>query len=79
MISVFVRGLIKRLPQWLWRRIVLKMFIARHQASFLPLVEDKAKVRPSYQPSLHKTLPILKKLANSPAIEATGSSAPVTI
>ncbi|KAG0013190.1 hypothetical protein BGZ82_002272 [Podila clonocystis] len=79
MLSSFVRGMMKRIPRWLWRRIVMKYITARPQASFLPLDEDHCKVKPLHQRSLHKTLPILKKLVESPAILATESSAPVTV
>ncbi|KAF9320282.1 hypothetical protein BG003_006672 [Podila horticola] len=76
--SVLVRGMIKRLPLWLWKRIVFKMYAARPQCSFLPLVEDNAPVKPLYQHSLHKTLAFHKE-QTKPAIVVTGSSAPVTI
>ncbi|KAG0029854.1 hypothetical protein BGZ81_003344 [Podila clonocystis] len=79
MLSSFVRGMMKRIPRWLWRRIVMKYITARPQASFLPLDEDDCKVKPLHQRSLHKTLPILKKLVENPAILATESSAPVTV
>ncbi|KAG0087316.1 hypothetical protein BGZ92_007432 [Podila epicladia] len=71
-----IRGMIKMLPPWLWRKIVLRQVQARHQASFLPLEMDRSKVRPLHQPSLHKTLPILKKLAENTATLAT-ESAPI--
>ncbi|KAG0336807.1 hypothetical protein BG000_006130 [Podila horticola] len=79
MLATLVRGTIKRLPQWLWRRIVTKIVAMRCQASFLPLVDDHAKAKPLYQRSLHKTLPILKKLAEKSAAGITQSKAPVTI
>ncbi|KAG0084471.1 hypothetical protein BGZ93_005224 [Podila epicladia] len=78
-LSVLVRGLIKRLPVWLWKRIVLKMYAARPQCSFLPLVDDNAPVKPLYQRSLHETLAIHKELAKNPAVVAAGNRAPVTI
>ncbi|KAF9276230.1 hypothetical protein BGZ74_003716 [Mortierella antarctica] len=78
-VSVVVRGLMKRLPHWLWRRIILKMFSAKLQASFLPLVEDNAPVRSSYQASLQKTLPILKKFQEESAIQGTLSSVPIAV
>ncbi|KAF9309296.1 hypothetical protein BG003_009925 [Podila horticola] len=71
LISTFVRGMMKRLPVWLWKRIVFKMYSARPQASFLPLVDDIAQVKPTYQRSLHKTLAIHKELAKPPAVVAT--------
>jgi len=79
MLSVFVRGMMKRLPAWLWKRIVYKIHSTRVQCSFLPLVEDKAPVKPAYQRSLHKTLPILQELAGNPSITATVSSVPATV
>ncbi|KAG0011370.1 hypothetical protein BGZ82_003031 [Podila clonocystis] len=78
LLSAFVRGMIKRLPVWLWKRIVFKMYSARPQCSFLPLVEDNAQVKPVYQRSLHKTLAIHQELPK-PAVVATESSAPVTV
>ncbi|KAF9203109.1 hypothetical protein BGZ59_001801, partial [Podila verticillata] len=66
MLSVLIRGMMKRLPAWLWRRLCLKMIGGRHQASFLPLVEDNAPVKPVYQHSLHKTLAIHKEMAKKP-------------
>ncbi|KAF9309610.1 hypothetical protein BG003_009549 [Podila horticola] len=79
MLATLVRGTIKRLPQWLWRRIVTKIVAMRCQASFLPLVDDHAKAKPLYQRSLHKTLPILKKLAEKSAAGITQSNALVTV
>lgn len=69
----------KRIPVWLWKRIVYKMYSARFQCSFLPLVEDKAPVKPLHQRSLHKTLAILQNLADNPSIIATDSIEPVTV
>ncbi|KAG0086982.1 hypothetical protein BGZ92_007704 [Podila epicladia] len=77
LLSVIVRGMLKRLPHWLWRRICLKMVGGRHQASFLPLIEDNAPVKTLYQPSLHKTLAIHKDLAKTPVVVATDSNFPV--
>lgn len=51
----------------------------RHQACFLPAVHDISKTKPMYQNSLHKTRPILKKMAENPAIVATESSVPVAM
>ncbi|KFH70608.1 hypothetical protein MVEG_03458 [Podila verticillata NRRL 6337] len=77
-LSVLVRGIIKRLPTWLWKRIIYKMFASRPQCSFLPLIKDDAPVKPSYQPSLHKTLPILQQLSECPPVAASGSG-PMTV
>ncbi|KAF9428987.1 hypothetical protein BGZ94_000216 [Podila epigama] len=58
--SMCMRGIMKRLPGWLWRMIVTKNQLAvRAQASFLPLIEEKSSVKAAYQPSLDKTLAIL--------------------
>lgn len=72
--------MMKRLPQ-LWRKILINNFKARHQASFLPLVEDNAPVKPTYQRSLHKTLAIHREQANESSIIATGANVivPVTV
>ncbi|KAF9328752.1 hypothetical protein BG006_008110 [Podila minutissima] len=48
-------------------------------ASFLPLIEDNAPVKPLYQRSLRKTLPILQKLSENPSVVATESNVLVTI
>ncbi|KAG0324884.1 hypothetical protein BG000_002010 [Podila horticola] len=79
LLSAFVRGMVKRLPVWLWKRIIIKMFSARPQCSFLPLVDDIAQVRPTYQRSLHKTLAIHKELVKKPAVVATESNTPVLV
>lgn len=79
MMASIIRGMIKRLPFWLWRRIILRMASVRLQASFLPPADDKSKLKPVYQRSLQKTLAILKDLAENPAILATESSAPITV
>ncbi|KAF9308733.1 hypothetical protein BG003_010692 [Podila horticola] len=78
-LSVFVRGMMKRLPSWLWRRICLKMVSARHQASFLPAVQETSKVKPMHQRSLHKTRTILEQRADDSAIKATEGSVPVAV
>ncbi|KAG0331845.1 hypothetical protein BG000_010558 [Podila horticola] len=59
----FTRIVMKRIPPWLQRKIVIKMTETRPQVSFLPLVEDKGTVKPIYQASLQKTLAILKRRA----------------
>ncbi|KAF9314079.1 hypothetical protein BG003_004542 [Podila horticola] len=78
-VASLVRETMKRLPHWLWKKVCLKMAAARHQASFLPLIEEKSKVKPLCQRSLHKTIPILMDLADNPPILATERSAPVTV
>ncbi|KAG0333143.1 hypothetical protein BG000_009442 [Podila horticola] len=79
MMASLIRGMIKRLPLWLFKRVCLKMVAARHQASFLPLIEEKSKVKPLHQRSLHETLPILKDLSRGPPVRAGRNSAPVTV
>ncbi|KAG0091418.1 hypothetical protein BGZ93_003274 [Podila epicladia] len=63
MVSLVARAVMKQLPDWLWRRLMVRMSHMRHQASFLPLIESKGTVKPEYQPSLEKTLAILKQQA----------------
>lgn len=65
----------KRLPAWLWKRIVFKRYSIRNQASFLPLVKDNAPVRPAHQPSLHKTLAFHEKMAEDALADSTESNA----
>ncbi|KAF9320130.1 hypothetical protein BG003_007111 [Podila horticola] len=79
MMASFVRGMIKRLPRWLWRRIIIRMMAARHQASFLPLVEDNAKSKPLYQRSLHKTLAIHRELAKNRTVMTTENNVSVSV
>lgn len=57
------RAALKWLPAWVWKRIITSMAVIRPQASFLPLIEDKPSLKPAYQPSLEKTLAILKQQA----------------
>ncbi|KAG0345459.1 hypothetical protein BG004_003696 [Podila humilis] len=64
MMAALVRGMIKRMPPWLWRKIIL----TRPQASFLPRVKDDAKLKPMAQRSLIKTIPILKKIVDDPDV-----------
>ncbi|KAG0330270.1 hypothetical protein BG000_011765 [Podila horticola] len=59
--GLVTKTVFRKLPVWLWRRVVIKMSAARVQASFLPLVEDKGQVKPLPQPSLIKTLAILEQ------------------
>ncbi|KAF9367676.1 hypothetical protein CPC16_006137, partial [Podila verticillata] len=63
LLSVLVRAMMKRIPLWVLKRIIYKMYGSRPQASFLPLVEDNAPIKPLYQYSLRKTLAINKELA----------------
>ncbi|KAF9402223.1 hypothetical protein BGZ94_004997 [Podila epigama] len=59
--SVMTREFMKRMPFWVYRLISKKICASRYQVSFLPLVEDKGKVKLRYQASLHKTRKILKE------------------
>ncbi|KAG0339380.1 hypothetical protein BG000_002241 [Podila horticola] len=70
LMAVFVRSSMKRVPSWLWKRLLIKMSQARPQCSFLPLVEDKGEVKPLLQPSLHKTLSLAKQQAFDDAFDA---------
>ncbi|KAF9204205.1 hypothetical protein BGZ59_001204 [Podila verticillata] len=58
--AVVMRTVIKHVPKWIWRKYMIKISEARPQVSFLPLVDDTGTARPAYQPSLHKTLAILR-------------------
>lgn len=75
MMAVVVRASMKRVPSWLWRRLLIKMSQARPQCSFLPLVEDKGEVKPLHQPSLHKTLAIRKQKMEKAPVVATATAA----
>ncbi|KAG0035134.1 hypothetical protein BGZ82_005388 [Podila clonocystis] len=59
--ATLVRMMLRSLPNWIWKRIIMKMPAFRPQASFLPLVKDENKLKLLYQASLAKTLPILKE------------------
>ncbi|KAG0026442.1 hypothetical protein BGZ82_009469 [Podila clonocystis] len=59
--AIVLRCFIKRMPAWLWRRVLIKMCQARPKASFLPLVEDKGTEPPLYQASFEKTLAIIEE------------------
>ncbi|KAF9166438.1 hypothetical protein BGX20_000230 [Mortierella sp. AD010] len=52
-----MRAIIKHIPKWLWIAINAKSIRSRPQISFLPLVEDKCKVKVFHQPSLKDTRP----------------------
>lgn len=56
-----MRTVIKHVPKWIWRKYMIKISEARPQVSFLPLVDDTGTARPAYQPSLHKTMAILRE------------------
>ncbi|KAG0338360.1 hypothetical protein BG004_007262 [Podila humilis] len=68
MMATVVRGMLKRMPTWLFRMMMTKNYRARPQASFLPLIKDVAKIMPSPQQSLIKTLPLLRKIVDDPDV-----------
>ncbi|KAG0343950.1 hypothetical protein BG004_004865 [Podila humilis] len=55
------RAVMGNMPQWMKERYAQATLACRPQVSFLPLVEDLGKVKRAPQPSLEKTLLILKK------------------
>lgn len=55
------RTLLGGLPKWMKEKYANTAIVCRPQVSFLPLVEDKGTVKTAPQPSLEKTLLILKK------------------
>ncbi|KAG0331482.1 hypothetical protein BG004_001641 [Podila humilis] len=73
MMAAVVRGMIKRLPPWLFRLMMTATIRPRPQASYLPLIKDVAKIMPSPQRSLIKTTPLLKKIVDDPEILFTDS------
>ncbi|KAG0345461.1 hypothetical protein BG004_003698 [Podila humilis] len=73
MMAPLVRVFLKRMPQWLWKKIVLSKHMARPQASFLPMVQDDGQPKPMAQQNLIKTLPILKNIVDDPAVLCTDS------
>ncbi|KAG0025898.1 hypothetical protein BGZ82_009788 [Podila clonocystis] len=77
--ATVVKNVLKRLPDWLWKQLVIKSIKARPQISFLPLVEDKGTVPPMRQPSLYKTLALLEKRAKEEAKNDPASEGPVAV
>ncbi|KAF9331489.1 hypothetical protein BG006_005634 [Podila minutissima] len=75
MLSVFVRSLMKRLPLWLWRRMLYKSVGPRPQASFLAPVEDNGSLKPFYQHSLQKTLAIRQERGLGPVVQEEQANA----
>jgi hypothetical protein len=55
------RALLGGLPKWMKEKYAHNTITCRPQVSFLPLVEDKGSIKTAPQPSLEKTLLILKK------------------
>ncbi|KAG0250137.1 hypothetical protein BG011_008634 [Mortierella polycephala] len=66
------RFITKNMPRWLWRMILVKNAANRPQVSFLPLIEDKGTVKPQDQPSLRKTLEILRAREEAAKADETG-------
>ncbi|ORZ05135.1 hypothetical protein BCR41DRAFT_425599 [Lobosporangium transversale] len=54
------RFVMRNVPNWLWRIILTRKIDARPQLSFLELIPDNGSVPPRHQPSLEKTLSILR-------------------
>ncbi|KAF9285562.1 hypothetical protein BGZ74_001459 [Mortierella antarctica] len=77
--AIVVKNMLKRLPAWLWKRMLVKSIMARPQVSFLPLVEDKGTVPPMRQPSLYKTLPHLEKRAKEEAHKGLARAGTVAV
>ncbi|KAG0034494.1 hypothetical protein BGZ81_004526 [Podila clonocystis] len=61
--AIITRAVLGWLPTSVWNCIIFQMSHSRPQASFLPLIEEKSTLELAPQPSLTKTLPILKKQA----------------
>ncbi|KAF9387187.1 hypothetical protein CPB97_002859 [Podila verticillata] len=55
------RGMMSRIPHWLWVRLMTKMSLSRPQATFLPLIAETGSATPKYGASYHKTLAIQQK------------------
>ncbi|KAF8951051.1 hypothetical protein BGZ52_000563 [Haplosporangium bisporale] len=55
------KTLLRHVPAWLNYRMLMRMSSNRPQLSFLPLIKDTGAAPPLPQPSLYKTLAILKK------------------
>lgn len=69
------RIVMRRIPSWLRRKILIKATETRPQVSFLPLVKDKGSVKPVYQASLSKTLAIMEKRAAVRGYDSTNVNA----
>jgi hypothetical protein len=55
------RYILNNLPKWLIEKAAYDNVRCRPMIAFLPLVGDKGSVKASRQPSLEKTLAIMKK------------------
>ncbi|KAF9334058.1 hypothetical protein BG006_002770 [Podila minutissima] len=67
------RYILNNLPKWIIEKAAYDNVRSRPQVSFLPLVEDVGKVPASPQPSLAKTLEILRKREKAAAVAAMAS------
>jgi len=66
MLTTIIRNVLKKMPAWLWKRALLKTMCGqRPQASFLPLIKERGKSKPQFQPSMKKTQAIHRELANA--------------
>ncbi|KAG0360394.1 hypothetical protein BG005_010869 [Podila minutissima] len=65
------RYILNNLPKLIIEKAAYDNVRSRPQVSFLPLVEDGGKIPASPQPSLDKTLEILKKREKAAAVAAT--------
>lgn len=63
--ALLVRTIIRIMPRFLWTKFIVKGASSRPQLSFLPLVKDAGIAKPVPQPSLEKTLEIIKKRADA--------------
>ncbi|KAG0028559.1 hypothetical protein BGZ81_004609 [Podila clonocystis] len=59
--SKCARAMMRNMPAWLKRRLLVHLAHSRPQVSFLPQVKDKGNIKPLYQRSLHKILAILEQ------------------
>ncbi|KAF9203189.1 hypothetical protein BGZ49_006685 [Haplosporangium sp. Z 27] len=50
------RFIMNHMPKWLWASIRLKLASYRPQISFLPLIEDRCRVKATHQPSLRRVV-----------------------
>ncbi|KAG0346439.1 hypothetical protein BG005_000740 [Podila minutissima] len=58
--ALLTRMVFKNMPKWLMEKVIIRRTRSRPQVSFLPLLKDNGSVPPMAQPSLEKTLPIIK-------------------
>ncbi|KAF9154280.1 hypothetical protein BG015_001393 [Linnemannia schmuckeri] len=58
--ATLIRFLSRNMPDWVTRRITIKMQYYQPQAAFLPLIENQGTVKPAFQEGLHDTLPIVE-------------------